>query len=454
MTFSDKVRLLMESGVFDANWYIDRYPDVARSAMSPAEHFVRIGQHIGRKANKGQDTAAASRLLAARHAGVPTDVPLGDRQAAPLDAPMPQPRRAAAAQDPRGSNTGGRSPNAKAPPLPRSYTQYSERIFAKIESLSGRMPLPVDVEIDTDYTGPTHGTPFDSFFSQRQRDDSAKQIVRMLQFGITARNPRPGVHAARDENGKLIRYPSIASLDSVVHRIPSDMLIHIHAFYPDIVAEMLDCFVGEAKHGRFLITTTTRKNHDAVRKILEERDFTQHHTMLIENKGRDTGPFLDYAIDHAADRDVICHVHTKKSPEITAGYGEKWRKSLYDALLTQTAVDAFEDTRLGLLFPETSRSVGWGKNRKYCEEIALRFDRKLSAHPGPIPVGNMFFARVEVARAMRDATRGMEWPREPVPYDGSVLHAIERMWPLACESAGFEWSAIYNQSGDLTKKGI
>lgn len=366
-----------------------------------------------------------------------------------LDAPRPATRRAAVRQVRSArSRPVKKAYAAIATEADPAYKLYGDKIFAKLDELAAREPLPADVEIDTDYTGPVHATPFDTFMSAQQREESVKHTLRMLQFGIVAINPRPGVHAARQENGDFIRYRSILSKTEVVERLPNSMLIHIHAFYPDVLEEMLDCFVGEAQRGRFLVTTTTKKNHETIRQILAERQFRSAETILIENKGRDIGPFLDYATDYASDGETICHVHTKKSPDVGGSYGEKWRKSLYGALLTQSAVDAFENERLGLLFPDTSRSVGWGKNRPFCEEIAKNFGRTLKSHPGPIPVGNMFFARVEVARAMREATQGMEWPREPVPYDGSVLHAIERMWPISCESVGMEWAAIHTRHDD------
>lgn len=363
-----------------------------------------------------------------------------------LDAPRAQPRRPPAIQE----NQMLRKQPEKPIPATNSsdvdpYQEYKEEIFAKLEVVSRRKLLPVDVEIDTDYTGPVHATSFDSFASSRQREDSVTHTIRMLQFGIVAINPRPGVHAARTETGDFVRYPSIAAHNDLVERLPPSMLIHIHAFYPDVVEEMLGYFVGEARDGRFLITTTTRKNFQAIRKIVYEQKFSSVEILLIDNNGRDIGPFLDYAVDYASDDDVICHIHTKKSPDVGGSYGEKWRKSLYGSLLTQTAVDAFNDDHLGLLFPDTPRSVGWGKNRPFCEKIAANFGRKLKSHPGPIPVGNMFFARTAVARAMRDATRTMDWPREPVPYDGSVLHAIERMWPMACEHAGLKWAAVHTR---------
>jgi hypothetical protein len=46
--------------------------------MSPAEHFVRIGMHMGRKPNKDQDTRGASAFLAACRTVEPTDGMIND----------------------------------------------------------------------------------------------------------------------------------------------------------------------------------------------------------------------------------------------------------------------------------------------------------------------------------------------------------------------------------------
>lgn len=409
----DQIRDLIDGGIFDEHWYVERYPDVRRCGMSPAEHFVRVGQHIGRKPN-GRSEAERSPVSAPHR---------------PAEFPS-VPSKSSLLQD------------------SSSYRSYQNKILATLNDLSARSPLSTDVDVDADYTGPIHATPFDTFISPRQREDSINQTIKMLQLGVVAINPRPGVHAARQANGDFIRYRSLLADVDVVERLPSSMLIHIHAFYPDVVEEMLTCFVGEAKSGRFLITTTTKKNYEEIRCIAADMEFSNAKIILIENNGRDIGPFLDHAIDHASAGETICHIHTKKSPDVGDSYGEKWRKSLYGALLNQTAVDAFRDDQLGLLIPDTSRAVGWGKNIPFCQAIADKMGVPLKPHPGPMPVGNMFFARGEVAQVMRHATQGMEWPREPVPYDGTVLHAIERMWTAACDKAGLEWAAIHVGNGD------
>jgi hypothetical protein len=43
---------------FDAQWYVERYPDVQRSRLSPAEHFERVGLLLGRAPNAATTRSA------------------------------------------------------------------------------------------------------------------------------------------------------------------------------------------------------------------------------------------------------------------------------------------------------------------------------------------------------------------------------------------------------------
>jgi hypothetical protein len=40
---------LRSSGMFDAEWYVREYPDVARSGLAPAEHYIMVGRRLGRR---------------------------------------------------------------------------------------------------------------------------------------------------------------------------------------------------------------------------------------------------------------------------------------------------------------------------------------------------------------------------------------------------------------------
>ena len=42
------IRLLYQSGLFDAEWYLTEYPDVANTRLDPAEHYLLHGAAEGR----------------------------------------------------------------------------------------------------------------------------------------------------------------------------------------------------------------------------------------------------------------------------------------------------------------------------------------------------------------------------------------------------------------------
>ena len=63
------------------------------------------------------------------------------------------------------------------------------------------------------------------------------------------------------------------------------------------------------------------------------------------------------------------------------------------------------------------------------------------------PVGTMFWARVESLLPIFNLDLDwQDYPSEPLPYDGSILHAIERLLPLVASSQGFR-SVLTNVTG-------
>ena len=46
-----QIQILKESGIFDAKWYFNAYPDVGLSGLDPLEHYLRVGFYMGRDPN-------------------------------------------------------------------------------------------------------------------------------------------------------------------------------------------------------------------------------------------------------------------------------------------------------------------------------------------------------------------------------------------------------------------
>lgn len=70
---ADAVALIRESGLFDEDWYLTTYADVAEAGIDPVEHYLTVGAPQGHKPNPLFDTAFYARQMARRlaAAGIP-----------------------------------------------------------------------------------------------------------------------------------------------------------------------------------------------------------------------------------------------------------------------------------------------------------------------------------------------------------------------------------------------
>lgn len=46
--YTQIIEIVKSSGLFDQEWYLKKYPDVAMLAMDPVEHYFSIGARLGR----------------------------------------------------------------------------------------------------------------------------------------------------------------------------------------------------------------------------------------------------------------------------------------------------------------------------------------------------------------------------------------------------------------------
>ncbi len=104
------------------------------------------------------------------------------------------------------------------------------------------------------------------------------------------------------------------------------------------------------------------------------------------------------------------------------------------------AVSAFaSDPNLGLLMAEDPHLVGWGDNRAEAERLLnkMGIDHILPDF-FDFPLGTMFWCRPQALRPLLDL--GLSWdhyPAEPLPYDGTILHSLERLLPFVVQAQMF-----------------
>ena len=233
---------------------------------------------------------------------------------------------------------------------------------------------------------------------------------------------------------------------------PGQVALHIHVFYPELLAPMLELLARNRVKPDLFLSYSDPNLEPAIRQTLAAHAL-QASLHAVPNRGRDIGPLLS-ELGRQLDQSYAFHghLHTKKSVLIDGGTAARWREFLLVNLLGDaerpmadrilSAMQAEPD--LGLVFPDDPGCLGWTENRSHAEALAARL--QLPDLPAAInfPVGTMFWARQGALSALYQL--GLNWddyPEEPLGYDGTMLHAIERLLPQICLASGQRYAVTH-----------
>lgn len=222
--------------------------------------------------------------------------------------------------------------------------------------------------------------------------------------------------------------------------------LHLHVFYPELLPELLHRLEHNQSRPHLILTLPDGVDQHRVEQVLLHAGIQQAELRRSPNRGRDLGPLLVDLGEELEDRfEVYGHLHTKRSELIDGGVARQWRQFLLGNLIgqaTQPMLDPIlerfsHDSNLGLVFAEDPNAVGWTKNRSIAEDLAVQMGL-----PTPLPeqlrfpVGTMFWARRgALSRLYQLHLNWDDLPDEPLGYDGTLLHAIERMLPFITQQA-------------------
>jgi hypothetical protein len=223
--------------------------------------------------------------------------------------------------------------------------------------------------------------------------------------------------------------------------------LHVHFYYPELAPDLLRKLSVNRSRIDLLLTTDTSAKERELRGAARHYDRGDVKTHVVPNRGRDIGPFLTGLRETVAAYDVVGHLHAKRSAWDMA-LGERRREFLWQNLagghqpMADLILQRFaEDARLGIVFPEDPALSDWDDNLAIAADLAGRM--KLPGDLPPFfdfPGGTMFWARPQALKPLFEL--GLDWqdyPDEPVPLDGTILHAIERLLPFVARQAGYRF---------------
>ena len=248
----------------------------------------------------------------------------------------------------------------------------------------------------------------------------------------------------------------VIDLSAAKARTPMGTIaLHGHFHYTDNIAEFMAALAVNAGQYDLFLTTSSEEKAAILRQATS--GYRQKVEIeVVSNKGRDIGPFLHVLRkDIIGKYEIVGHLHGKRSTHVHSvgpKAGDLWRNFLWQHLLGPKVAAAdiivsqlLADPKLGVVFPEDPNIIGWDFNRDFAEELAKRMHL---GDPLPeyidFPAGTMFWARSAAMEPFLGLDLTWEdYPPEPLPVDGSFLHAMERLIPFVAKEAGYEFATSH-----------
>lgn len=290
--------------------------------------------------------------------------------------------------------------------------------------------------------------------------------IHALRIGFTTVKLLPGVHVAmlaqnkhisevdalREViNGNISAYPAIDGKAMPSRRYEYQAALHIHAFYLDVFDDICRRITYNETIPKIFISTSKDKTNECA-AILSQHGL-DGIIKATPNKGRDIGPMLTLFADELNSYEIIGHVHTKKSVGCDEQVIQKWYDCLMsnllgtdqDAMMDKCLTYLYDHPKCGLIFPDDPNTLGWTNNFPYAEKLMSQMDIPFSGRKHFVfPVGTMFWARSKALRKLFELhLTWSDYPEEPLPYDGTMLHAIERLLPFVTEDAGYAFVTTF-----------
>ena len=237
-----------------------------------------------------------------------------------------------------------------------------------------------------------------------------------------------------------------------------------HIYYVDMLNEILD-YADHIKTAFDIIITTdsVQKRVDIINQL---RDRNMRNKVFVEvvvqNRGRDMSSlFITCRHFFIDDRyDLVCRLHTKKSPQIEAGRGNLFKRHMLenlvgsDGVVTDILEMFYTKPWLGLVVPPVvhisfpTLGNAWFANKPRAIEVSklLELRVKLDADTPVAAYGTMFWFRPKALRKL--FAHRWDWEDfspEPHHVDGGLAHVLERLIGYTAQDAGYTTTQVLSE---------
>lgn len=252
------------------------------------------------------------------------------------------------------------------------------------------------------------------------------------------------------------------------YKCEKKVALGMHLYYPDLFERYLRTILCMPSNADIYITTDTSSKKAAITEqieVLGHSILKRTSIYVVGNRGRDMAALWVALRENLAVYDYVCFLHDKKTRQISPGsIGESWAYKLIDNVLgspdlVQGILQLFDSNeRLGMLVPpppihgqylEFSQDL-WTTNFDNTMNLAKKISVQVPMDPNKEPVsaiGNCFWFKTAALKELfKFPWKYEDFPAEPLAEDGTISHAMERIYPYVAQNNGFYSGWVLNQN--------
>lgn len=266
----------------------------------------------------------------------------------------------------------------------------------------------------------------------------------------------------KKDNMYFVLSDNVAS-DKVPGILSNEIAIILCLYYVDTLERYFEYIEKIPANISVYVLSSNSKVFEVVENTCKRKD--NIFFVNKENRGRDISALLVASREIVLRHKYVCFVHDKKEHDLQLKNDvELWVQNLWDntvksAEYISNVLNVFSQNKnIGLLVPPEPvgeyintwyMNNAWGKNydntKQLAENLGLVCD--ISPELSPITIGTTFWCRVDALKKLFEKQWNYDdFDEEPLANDGTLSHAIERIFAYVAQDAGYDTGTIMTTS--------
>lgn len=229
-----------------------------------------------------------------------------------------------------------------------------------------------------------------------------------------------------------------------------------HISYMDMLDYLRQYLQNVPERVDVILTTKPQKNVDVVYNFFSPILGDRLLVLRASDPGRDLSALLVTAAPYLSEYDYICFCHDKRSHKnvpVTVGAG--FQECLIENMIgsgpyIENVLSLLDmHPEIGLLVPPPPNhseffscvlANPWTVCFEAVKELAkrLHLEANIARDKPPLAIGTAFWCRRDALVPLLDYPWKLkDFPREPLPDDGTLNHALERIFPFVAQHQGY-----------------